>query len=121
MANTIMKQDKETDFYLVFSSIVEAIIVTGTRQDILAWSADAAPRLERADETGTSAVWVTQANLTWEDGTPMPEWGSWTDDSYIYEQRGTMTRANLFVAAHRLNENQKADLSDLIEPFPWED
>jgi hypothetical protein len=119
-----MKEAPDVDYYIGWSSVVEAPAWGGTRAEALAilqresdpYLMPAAPhhpeqRLKRADETGTSAMWVTAAGLE------HPEEGSWEDSGAIYMQRGTVTRANMFVLARRILENHEADVTDLLEPF----
>jgi hypothetical protein len=129
MGTTIMKEASNVDYYIAWSSIVEAPLFGGTREETLAylWETDhrkpeyileADPshpetRLKRVDECGTSALWKVAGH---------PVEGSWEDtDGLIYEQRGTVPRANLFVLTRRLGEDEAADLTDLIEPFEDDD
>ncbi|MFC4128889.1 hypothetical protein [Nocardia rhizosphaerae] len=56
MGHTIIKPVRDEDFYVVYSSIVDAPIGCGTRAELLAtYEHAAADRLDRADETGTSS------------------------------------------------------------------
>lgn len=109
-----MKESPTSDFYVCWSSVVEAPTAWGNRVEIAAYVVrDAEERLTRADNTGTSCLWVTLAGMR----DRYPEEGAWDDDSYIYEQRGTITRAGVFQLARRLDENPHADARDLITPF----
>lgn len=122
MGYQIYKEAPDADYYIVWSSEVEAPIFGGTREDTLPhlfYLDDRKPdrihewdeshperRLTRADQTGTSALWGN------------PRDGSWDDKGgETYRQRGTVSRADLFVLTRRLGEDEKADVSDLIEPF----
>lgn len=121
MGYQIYKEAPEVDYYVEWSSIVEAPTFGGTRAEILPylWEHDDRKpdriretdpshpenRLKRVDETGTSALWGN------------PRDGSWGTSGEIYMQRGLVSRANLFVLTRRLGEDENADVSDLIEPF----
>jgi hypothetical protein len=122
MGTTIMKESPDADYYIAWSSIVEAPLFGGTRAETLAylWETDQRKpeyvmeidpshpetRLKRVDECGTSALW----------GNPLS--GSWEDEGgEVYEQRGGCSRANLFVLTRRLGEDAGADVTDLLTPF----
>jgi len=125
MGTTVMKEAPDVDYYIVWSSEVEAPLCGGTRAEMLPylWEMDdrkpdrirgtdpshPESRLKRADEFGTSALWGR------------PRSGGWDDPGEVYEQRGHVSRANLFVLTRRLGEDEAADLSDLIEPFEDDD
>ena len=132
MPQFIYKEAPDVDYYVAWSSIVEAPAYTGTRAEMLAhlrresdpYLNEDAPhhpdrRMERCDATGTTSMWVAKAS---EESAEFaahghPEEGSWEDDTYIYRQQGVLTRANLFVLAHRTDEDDEADVSDLLTPF----
>jgi hypothetical protein len=126
MPQFIYKEAPDIDYYVAWSSIVEAPGFTGTRAEMLAhlqrdtdpYLRDDAPhhperRLERVDETGTSSRWVESEGMR----DRFAEEGSWEDDSYIYMQRGVLTRAKMFELCHRLDADPDADVSDLLKPF----
>lgn len=131
MGRIIMKEEPEIDYYVEWSSIVDACTFTGTREETLAhlqrdsdpYLREDAPhhperRLERTDKTGTSSLWVTTNRvIDSRTGKPYPEEGSWLDDSFIYMQLGSLTRAGLFVLCHRQDVDDDADVSDLLTPF----
>lgn len=125
MGYQIYKEAPDVDYYIEWSSYVEAPTFGGTREEILPYlweSDDRKPdriretdpshpenRLKRADEYGTSALWGN------------PRDGGWEDDGEVYQQEGTVKRADLFVLARRLGEDENADVSDLIKPFEDDD
>lgn len=127
-----MKEAPDVDYYVGWSSVVEAPVFTGDRAAILErlrsesdpYLRDDAPhhperRLERADATGTTSLWVTKAA---EESAQFAahgyaEDGSWEDDSFIYMQLGVLTRANLFALCHRTDADPEADVTDLLAPF----
>lgn len=130
MPSFIFKESPEVDYYVEWSSVVEAPAFTGSRSVMLerlressdSWLREDAPhhperRLERCDETGTSSMWVEQQGMR----DKYAEEGAWDDDSYIYQQRGVLTRANLFVLCHRTDDDPDADVTDLMTPFDDED
>lgn len=132
MGEMIMKEAPDVDFYVGWSSVVDAPTFAGTREEVLAklvgeadpWLREDAPhhperRLERVDQTGTSSVWVSKMN---EESPTFAahghvDDGCWEDDGKIYKQEGFCRRANIFVLTRRLMEDRDADLSDLLEPF----
>lgn len=132
MGSIVMKEAPNIDFYVEWSSVVEAPTAWGNREWMLAhlsrnsdpWLRDDAPhhpdqRLKRADETGTTSLWVTKA------AEESPEFaahgyaedGAWDDETTIYMQRGTLSRANIFVAARRLEADPNDPITDLLTPF----
>ena len=136
MGTFIYKEAPDVDYYVGWSSVVDAPVWTGNRAETLAYLRrdsdpylrDDAPhhperRLERADATGTTSLWVTRASAESAEFAAhgYAEDGSWEDDSFIYQQQGTLTRANLFVLAHRLDTADvgmsDVDVSDLLCPF----
>lgn len=136
MGSIVIKESPESDYYVEWSSIVEAPTCAGTRTEMLAylqqgsdpWLRKDAPhhpeqRLRRVDETGTSSLWVTKAAEESPEFAAhgYPEEGSWDDDSFIYMQRGLLSRANVFALTRRLTEDPGADVSDLLTPLDDED
>lgn len=132
MPTIVMKESPESDYYIGWSSVVDAPVFGGNRAEVLEYltrSTDPylredAPhhplrRLERADETGTTSLWVTTANAE----SPAfaahghVEQGCWEDESAIYHQEGVVSRANMFVLARRIFVDGDADVSDLLTPF----
>lgn len=125
MGTTVLKEAPDVDYYIGWSSIVEAPLFGGTRAEVITymWEMDDRKperirdddpshpenRLKRADEFGTSALWGN------------PRDGGWDDTGEVYEQRGHVSRANLFVLTRRLGEDEHADVADLIEPFDDDD
>jgi hypothetical protein len=126
MPSFIYKEAPDVDYYVEWSSVVEAPKFTGNREVMLArlretsdpYLREDAPhhperRLERADATGTTSMWVENQGMR----DKYAEEGSWEDDVYIYRQQGVLTRANLFVLCHRTDDDPDADVSDLLKPF----
>jgi hypothetical protein len=126
MPQFIYKEAPDVDYYVAWSSVVDAPAFTGTREQMLThlqrsadrYLKDDAPhhperRLERADATGTTSLWVEHAGMR----DKYPEDGAWDDDTHIYRQDGVLTRANLFTLCHRLDADPNADVSDLLAPF----
>jgi hypothetical protein len=126
MGRIIMKESPETDFYVEWSSVVEAPTFAGTRAEMLAhlqsesdpWLRDDAPhhpemRLARVDETGTSSMWVAHAGMR----DKYAEEGAWDDNGEIYKQQGFVPRSRLFDLTRRVMADHDADVSDLLDPF----
>lgn len=126
MPQFIYKEAPDVDYYVVWSSVVDAPAFTGNREETLKhiaigvdeWLREDAPhhpenRMARVDETGTSSMWIAHAGMR----DRYPEDGAWDDDSHIYKQEGVLTRENLFKLCHRLDEDDNADVSDLLTPL----
>ena len=132
MPTFIYKEAPGADYYVEWSTIVDAPVFTGNRAEMLAnisrasdpYLRDDAPhhperRMERVDATGTSSLWVAAAAEESPEFAAhgYPEQGSWDDDDYIYQQEGVLTRANLFALCHRLDIDHDPDVSDLLRPL----
>lgn len=112
MGTIVIKPDRDVDFYVGWSSIVEAPVWCGTRADVIPFTEDEArnrpssppaERLARADHNGTSAF----------DGD-----GGWDDtEGFIYEQRGWLRRDRLAEACRLLLAENEAAVWDLLDPF----
>jgi len=126
MPQFIYREAPDVDYYVAWSSVVDGPAFTGNREEMLAhlqqeadpYLREDAPhhperRMERADATGTSSLWVQNEGMR----DKFPEDGSWEDNTFIYHQQGVLTRANLFVLCHRFDVNPGADVSDLLGPF----
>jgi hypothetical protein len=116
MPSFIYKEAPDVDYYVMWSSVVEAPVMTGNRAVMLAYLEDhdeSEQRLERADATGTSSLWVENSGMR----DRYPEEGSWDDDTYIYKQQGILTRALLFELCHRTDLDPDIDVSDLLASF----
>jgi hypothetical protein len=119
MGQILIKPVRDRDEYVLWSTVVEAPIACGDREEMLAelleeWHRDhrrdvppaglAAPerRLERADRYGSSAL----------DG-----FFRWDDESLIYEQRGLLARKDLYYAALLACDERDSEVWDLLTPF----
>lgn len=116
MGKTIIKPDRSDDFYVEWSSIVEAPTAWGTRAEMLEYMSEqherAEDRMARVDSRGTSALWPSRAE---------PAYAFEDDDGLIYQQIGWIRRADLKALCKRLEKDEDADVSDLLEPFEDED
>jgi hypothetical protein len=111
MGRTLIKPDRNDDFYVEWSSIVESPMAWGTREEMLAeLDVDGEERLARADEYGTSALWGNPRAYGFDD-----------DGVLIYQQRGVLRHDQLKQLCTRLGENEEADISDLLAPFDDDD
>lgn len=99
----VVKPDRDKDFYVVWSDVVEAPVWAGTRQEALAEDCPES-RLRRTDETGTSARTT-------------PAFYGWDSNGMVAEQRGWLPRANLAAYTIALYEDRMDDAWDLLEPF----
>lgn len=115
LPRSIVKPEKDKDFYVEWSTVVDAPTFYGTRADIIEhskesdWRHIAEERLERADATGTSARWY---KASWED-----------DEIYILEQTGTFPRSKMFevVTVYDLYGVEEVLKRGLIDPIVWDD
>ncbi len=118
MGRQIIKPERDVDFYIEWSSIVEAPTAFGPRewmldhlvedyrpdgQRYLNERAASVVRLDRADESGSSAF--------------KPFGCTWDEDGEIYQQQGTLPRSKMREACGRLGADESADLTDLLTPF----
>ncbi|MFC7276242.1 hypothetical protein ACFQS1_19795 [Paractinoplanes rhizophilus] len=110
MGRFVIKPDRDVDFYVGWSTIVESIIWWGPRAEVLAYLAEDAPadppeeRLARADLNGSSAY-----NYKID--------GGWEDEGFTYEQRGWLPRSLLVAACEALERDDEPAVWDLLEPF----
>lgn len=113
MPSYILKAERDSSEYIWWSDITESPLAIGTKDQIVSvmreecrrpteWESE---RFERADKTGTSALWPSADD---------PAFG-W-DDDLIAEQRGILPRASLADYTRlRLAGNPAA--FDLLRPF----
>jgi hypothetical protein len=101
MGNIIVKAAKDLDLYVEWSSIVEAPLTWGTRQEFLD-EGYAEERLERADARGSSSY------------IGICFWGD--DDGLILEQRGFLPRAKIPAYLEIMTEQWKAKNFDGDDP-----
>jgi hypothetical protein len=109
MPSYIVKPDRGEDFYVIWSTVVEAPLAFGDRAYLqtLTHHETAPERFARADERGSSAMWPS---------TNDPYLG-YSSKGMIYEQRGWLPRGNLKAACALLGEDERADIGALLEPF----
>jgi hypothetical protein len=116
MGTIVVKPERDVDFYVGWSSIVEAPVWWGPAAEVIEYMRDDArrgpsdpveQRLARADETGTSAHDRRD--------------GGWDDEGFIYEQRGFMRREHLTEMCRLLEAKNEPAVWDLLEPFEDEE
>lgn len=121
MPRIILKATPDQDFYVEWSTIVEAPVFAGIRERMLEHLrednpdiqsnpiAKAEARLRRADETGTSAAG------------PYSWFGAWDEDDngLIVEQRGVLPRHRLYLFTRfwLYGSGSREFALDLLEPF----
>lgn len=120
MPSYIVKASPDEDFYVMWSTIVDAPIAWGSREDLTREARDprdvAAERFDRADHNGTSAAWpdwpAEDQPYVWGDseGFMLGEVGPECEDgTYI------LPRANLRVFCERLETDERGvDTADLL-------
>lgn len=86
MPSHIVKPERDTDYYVEWSSIVDGPTFEGNRERMTAYGvrmgwASVAERLDRADATSSSALWYE------------PSWDE--DETYMLGQSGTFPRSEM--------------------------
>jgi hypothetical protein len=120
MPRLVIKPIADRDEYVAWSTVVEAPLGGGTREQMLGWVASAggmnrgpdgaAALMDRVDETGTSIRQDPDCSFQW-------RFGEWSDTSFIYEQLGTIARDKLYPMFRLLVEGREREALDLLEPF----
>lgn len=123
MPRLVIKPVRDRDEYVAWSTIVDAPLAGGNRADMLKWVAGAsgmnrgqggaAELMDRVDEVGTSIKQDPDSTYPW-------RFGEWTDDSFIYEQLGTVKRVDLYPMVRLLVEGREREALDLLDPFEEE-
>ena len=111
MPRYLYKPVQELDFYVEWSTIVEAVVGWGTKESFRNEDPDfyAEERFERADRTGTSAIF---GNASWDD-----------DREEIFMQRGFIKRSqlktlcDLLEQGHMQDDEEDAEINALLEPL----
>lgn len=114
MGRIIIKPSRDEDFYIEWSSVVEAPTAFGSRDEMLAYlEDDGVDRLSRAYETGTSAMFRCVSA-----GREGALYCGFDDPgAFIYKQEGMLSRDRLRPLCERLRDDPKADVSDLLDAF----
>ena len=112
----IVKDKPDEDFYVMWSSVVDAPTFCGTRAEMerCPWFGPgdvAAERFARADQFGTSAQWGAD-----QPGAEIYRPYGWSDsEGFIYQQQGWLRRGRLRELCERLDRDEPVD--DLLEPL----
>ena len=112
----IVKDKPDEDFYVMWSSVVDAPTFCGTRAEMeqCRWFGPgdvASERFARADKYGTSAQWGADR-----PGAEIVRPYGWSDtEGFIYQQQGWLRRARLRELCVRLGREEPVD--DLLEPL----
>lgn len=112
MSNTVIKPDRDGNFYVVWESIVEAPVFAGTWDELYSYGQEQgwdAPerRLDRADWFSSSALWYR------------PSWDE--DESYMYEQRGYVYRSQMREFIESMTDRLEATKKTLKMLTPIDD
>lgn len=111
MGRIIIKTAPDRDQYLVWSSIVDAPVAGGTRQEVLDYYRNEASNrdmylveelLKRADRTGSSS---------------QMGFGTWEDGDMHYANTGILPRSKQAILADMLELDPNADATPLLELF----
>ena len=99
----VIKPDPALDFYILWSTIVDAPVLWGSRTKMLAvdkYYNIHNERLDRTDERGTSSLGD-------------PPWYGWDHEKFVFEGYGLIKRSDLVELCKRMEEHRPFD--DLIE------
>jgi hypothetical protein len=120
MPKFVMKVDKDRDFYIEWSTVVDNWTFVGDRAEMLEYLEMAEPRgytadpghrpedrLQRADENGTSALFPSRP----------PFEGAWDDRVLMVEQRGLLAREDLARYLDAWDADGEAAAYVLLRPF----
>lgn len=110
MARILIKLEPNTDWYVLWSTIVDGPIAFGPKADLLKADHDGdllPERWARADATGSSS----------RNG-----WYSWTEDTMVVYSCGTgvLKRADLLAFCQALAKEDTAAAEALLTPFEGE-
>jgi len=117
MPTYIVKPDRDEDFYVEWSSVVDNIVgAGGDRASMLRFGAERV-RLDRADASGTSALWPdTQSPyLGWGDNLLVTN--TERDDAHFF----TLRRGDLLAYARAYDADDVASAERLLVPCPADD
>lgn len=109
MGRLIIKPERDVDFYVEWSTIVENVTAMGTRAELAKLLDDyhpgdgSADRFDRADRTGTSAMWGSKPPYGW-------------DDEYLMAEQRLLPRAKLREYAEAVFVGDLAAAVALTEP-----
>jgi hypothetical protein len=112
----VIKPERDTDFYVGWSTVTENPHWWGDRAEAAGYLAedatgdpldDPSGRLDRADLNGTSAAGR------------FGFFGRWDYERFAYEQRGCLPRTKLVAAIEALSRDDESAVWDLLEP--WEE
>jgi len=110
LRGTIVKPAPDSgDFYVIWSDNSDGPVAWGSRAYLTPLLDEAdrtADRFDRADATGSSALWPTTTD-------PYLRFGQ----GLIYDQRGWLPRENLAALCERLTADQTDPCTDLLQPF----
>lgn len=130
MGTIILRESRDSDYYVAWNTGVDAISCTGTRQEMIDYLWDYViftrdrnslqpedrvhpeNQLQRCDILGASSRWE------YPEGSNSFE-GGWDDTGFVYAQQGWATREAVFKIARRMDESQdsRIDIGDLLRPF----
>ena len=114
MGGFLIKCAKDVDLYMEWSTVVDAPMGVGTREqfknamntpvrgEYWATESQIEARMVKTDELGSS----------YDLGC-----GRWDDSGLIYKQEGILPRKNFLAYAKKLLEDENAEPTGLLEPF----
>ena len=119
MPRLIIKPAPSDDYYVMWSTIVDAPVFGGTKDAFISTTLYDAESFDRADRNGTSAAWPALPDNEQPYG--------WSDDDFLIREvldyvdghYHTIKRANLREACNRLAQREPID--DLVDMHPEAD
>lgn len=118
MAHRIIKPSPDDDFYVSWSTIVDAPLCWGTRDEVLKFELEVDERKEQF----ARPVWETAFDRADDTGTSQPSgWDGWADKdkTMIFEQRGLLAREGLVAFLDTFDPT--TGRFDLLYLTPFED
>jgi hypothetical protein len=118
MGRVLIKEAPDVDFYVEYSTVVEAPVFAGTRQEMDRFLRTEVRRLNFYDAVLRPEAVEAQFDKADEMGSTAPGWeGAWDDEFTIMEQRGLCPRARIGEFARRYLAGDSQAAYDLLEPF----
>ncbi len=116
MPSVVIKPDRVRDEYVIWSTVTESPHGYGSRAEVIELLRGGIRRNDAEDRANPEAA-VARADV-W-GSSAFPEWGfgHWDDESFIYQQSGSLPRDCLWRASVLQCEERERDILDLLDPF----
>jgi hypothetical protein len=112
----VIKPDRGRDEYVTWSTVTESPHGYGNRAEVVGLLRDGIRRHDAEDRANPEAA-VDRADGWGSSAFPKWGFGHWDDESFIYQQAGSLPRDCLWRAAVLQCEGRGRDILDLLDPF----